>query len=78
MQRVDGRDLAIGDLQRKQLAMEDAQKEMRADIKRINNRLALSEEEHSVVDIARLPGFDRDPYPTIFTINAPDDVAPDE
>ncbi|CAK0808006.1 unnamed protein product, partial [Prorocentrum cordatum] len=77
-QRVDGHDLAIGDSQRRQFNMEDAQREMRADTSRINNRLALAEEDRSSVDTARLADFDRDPYPTIFTVNAPDDVGPAE
>ncbi|CAK0838247.1 unnamed protein product, partial [Prorocentrum cordatum] len=78
MQRVEGHELAIGDIQRKQNGIEDTQKALREDIKRINHRLALSEESHASVDIARLAEFDRDPHPTIFTINAPDDVPPSE
>eukprot|EP00959_Pyramimonas_sp_CCMP1952_P413712 8668590-Pyramimonas_sp.AAC.1 len=78
MQRVEGHELAIGDIQRKRNGMEDNQRALREDIKRINHRLALSGESHSSVDIARLAEFDRDPHPTIFTINAPDGAPPYE
>eukprot|EP00959_Pyramimonas_sp_CCMP1952_P011145 233304-Pyramimonas_sp.AAC.1 len=63
VRRVDGHDGDIRALQQQQQRLDDETRELRASINRLNERLALGEQQASAIDLSRLADFDRDAHP---------------